>query len=291
MPHRSQILYISSANRIRGDIHDFHINFNSSALFKTTGTAGGRIKVSVLKASIIRSNYAVDDTTHAVYTVNADNEETRFELPHGNYDIVSFMAVLRAYLSLDVTFDIRTSRYTFKPTGDGEGAIRLRFYDNPVCLLFGFPVGTRDTAPFSAGTPLVSAIPVKMNIENSVVVHSSFKKERGAVMNNLGEVEFVESDVLVKVPVDVAAFDNIVFSGHADDVSFYLSSTRVQGDLRLWITDQTGRALKVQHDWTLTLRLDYYDGTQDTEVIRKTLQELRDYIKLMVLSDQKNLKA
>ena len=286
--HRSQILYISSANRIRGEIHDFHVNFNSSALFKTTG-ATGRIKVSVLKASIIRSNYAIDDTTDTIYVVAGDGVETPVQLPHGNYDIVSFMAMLRTFLYMDVTYDIRTSRYTFKPALDAT--VSLRFYDNPVCLLFGFPIGTRETAVFSVGAPLVSAIPVKMNIENSVVVHSSFKKERGAVMNNLGEVEFVESDVLVKVPVDVAAFDNIVFTGHTDDVSFYLSSSRVQGDLRLWITDQTGRALKVQHDWTLTLRLDYYNGDSDTAVIRKTLQELRDYIKLMVLSDQKNLNA
>ncbi|PNH07793.1 hypothetical protein TSOC_005720 [Tetrabaena socialis] len=124
-----------------------------------------------------------------------------------------------------------------------------------------------------------------MNREGAVVIHCDLPKTKGSVIDNFSSPAFVESNVLVKISIESPPFDNISFKANSTDLhSFYITAQHVH-DLHLWVTDENNRALELPYDWSLTLRIDYFEGPDPLGELQKSVESLKDYVKLIILSD------
>jgi hypothetical protein len=93
-------------------------------------------------------------------------------------------------------------------------------------------------------------LPVKLNRENSIFIHTDLPTLKYASVDNMQDSQIFESNILLKIPIQAALFDNIVFvSNGNDNYSFFLSSKQINS-LHIWVTDETSRNLILPYDWT-----------------------------------------
>ncbi|KAG2441213.1 hypothetical protein HYH02_010057 [Chlamydomonas schloesseri] len=282
---RTQLIHISSANRRSGTPGDFWVTLPHAAI-KLDRTRG-RIKVSVVSAVVNRSWYSVT-AANSAFAVFDGSSTTNLTLPEGYYDVNSLRTALASLLpGWGVTYQRLTNKFRFQPPADGK-TYRFSFPGYAYELL-GFQRGAQPTA--TSASPLTSQRPVKLNRENTVCVHASLPKERGAVVDNLATSGFVESHVLVSIPIDAAPFDNITFAANESDMYTYALTAQHLDEMRFWVTDDTGRALEPQYDWCMTLRVIYTEGDDALDTLSGSVARIRDDIRLMVLSDPKISRA
>ncbi|KAG2454189.1 hypothetical protein HYH02_001224 [Chlamydomonas schloesseri] len=257
---RTQLIHISSANRRSGTPADFWVTLPHAAI-KLDRTRG-RIKVSVVSAVVNRSWYSVT-AANSTWSVLDGSTTTNLTLPEGYYDVISLRTALAALLpGWGVTYLRVTNKFRFQPPPDGK---TYRFsLPGYAYELLGFQRGAQPTG--TNASPLVSQRPVKLNRENSVCVHASLPKERGAVVDNLATSGFVESHVLVAIPID-----NITFAANESDMYTYTLTAQHLDDIRFWVTDDTGRALELQYDWCLTLRITYTEGDDAMDALSSSV--------------------
>ena len=76
-------------------------------------------------------------------------------------------------------------------------------------------------------------------------------------MNNFRQNNMQESDVLIRLPVNVESFANIIYQNSADDFSFYTSASHIS-ELTLSIKDEHKDSIApFPYDWSIILRIDY----------------------------------
>ena len=271
------LIYITSANRLSGTPSDFTVSLPNSVL---ANPWGGRTKVTVVDAILNRCFYSVRSINNA-FSVTQTNTGTvtEYQVPLGNYTIQSWQTALTALLAgWKITHNPTSGLCTFLPTA--VGVYKMTFHGRTASL-FGFNQGETPTA--TNVSPIVSAFPLKLNIDSFINIHHSLPKMFNSSVANYRQQDFQENDVLVRLPCNVPPFANITYQNTRDDYSFYLGNTHVNS-LRLYLSSEWYDSLDpFSYDWSLTLRIDY-EAIDDPELINiAKLTEMNEKLQYLAL--------
>ena len=276
MANRTQLLHINSLNRSSGYPYDFYVNINDGLV---KADKGEYLTLTIIDTCINRSWYTIDSTNNT-FVVTVLSVPTIITIPTGYYDVNQ----LRYELSLllvgwTITYSATTNCYTFTPPNTGN--IYTFSFSNLCCNLLGFNITSTPSGTYSI--PFTSYNPVKVNRENSVVVHCDVPKKAMSCVDNFSGQAFQESDIIVDIPIQVAPFDNAVYLNNGNDnFKYYLAGKQLHS-MRFWITDENNRVLQVPYDWTICLKVEFLKD-EDIE-IKDSVNQIKDYLKLIVLND------
>lgn len=274
---KKQILYVNSALRNSGSPSDFKVILGNDVL---RARKGYRTSLAVGEATINRSWYNVKSGSN-VLILNS----TTLTIPPGNYNALDLRVALASVLPLgwSVTYDRLTSRYTINTNGTITTFV-LGF--QRMGRILGFP--DFSTVTLSMGNPsATSTQAARVNGENSIFVRADLTKSGGAILDNtVNRDAFNDSTTIAKIPIDVAPFDNIVYRVQNDLEFFELPQGHTDA-IRIWLTDDSGVPLDVAFDWTLTLVVSH--EPEESSSMLEAMQETRDLLKLVVLSDKRVL--
>lgn len=279
----SELLYINSRHRAHGTPGDFTVAVPNSML-ALSGNRRGRIKISVIDAVINRCWYTVQETNNS-FQVFDGSTTTSHDLPLGYFTALTLRTIIAGMLpAWSIGWSKETNKLTLVPPNDGR-TYRLTFGDAS-CELFGFAPGAAPSGTHAR--PIVSDRPIKVNRENALLVHTDIPRAENSIVDNVLQPQFVESDILIKIPVTAAPFDNVVFTAGAGDLYAFVTTSTNINTIRFWITDELGRALEIPYDWTLTLRIDYIPDAppKGPYTLQEDVARIRDYLHLLILNDQ-----
>jgi len=255
----TSLIYITSANRVSGTPDDFTVSLPNSTL---SNPWHGKTRITVVDCIVNRCFYSVREVNHEFSVTNlSTGVKTDYSIPIGNYTLQSWMVELDRLLpDFTVTHNATNGLCNFKP----KTITSFRFtFKGRTASLFGFNQG--DTPAGDNVVGLTSAFPLKLNIDSFINIHHSLPKLFNSSVANFRQKDFQENDVLIRLPVNVPSFANIVFQNTHDDYSFYLGNTHINY-LRLWVTSEWNEQLDpFQYDWSITLRVDY-EGPDDPDL-------------------------
>ena len=281
-----QLLMISSANRLTGTPSDFTVSLPNGMLYNEYG---GRTKITVVDTIINRCFWSVRDSNNdfrVVRTNSADRNgfiiesDIEYRIPVGNYSIQSWMVALQALLpAWSFAHNSTNGLCTFRPPLDGW-SYGFRFSDKSSYLLGFHPT---DEPWGTNRSPIISDFPLRLNIESFLNIHHSFPRLKNSSVANYKQTEVRENDVLIRLPVNVPSFANIIFQNINDDWSFYIASSHVN-QLRLYVTDEHRDSITpFPYDWSLTLRIDIYSNDEPMTDINKKLDSINEKLSYLAL--------
>lgn len=276
---RRQIFYVNSSQRTSGTSNDFTVNFGSTL----RATRGTRTRLALTEAVIRRSWYNIQKDVNDRIIVN---ENTVLIVPEGFYNTIDLRVAIASILPSGwlITYSRIANKYTItSPATAGINSIFLEKiapllgWTEGVTILFPLPMTSR-TSPNVAD----------VSTENSLLINSDLTRSPYSVLDNMSLADtFVESSIIAKVPVNAAPNDNITFRASTDLEFIDLPNGHVD-TLRLWVTNEDGENIRLTNDWTCTF-VAIHEPEESTDML-ETVQELRDYVKLMVLSDKSVLQ-
>jgi len=202
-------------------------------------------------------------------------------LPPGFYNYKMLQTALKNLLqSFLVEWSLLQNKYKVTPPNDGK--TYTFFFTTPACELLGFNLGDEVDGTFES--PIISPHPIRMNRESVILVHANFPKEKFAVVDNVLSQDMRESDIFVKIPVNKAPFDNLIWRVKNVDISSFFLTTTSLTNVRFHLTDEFDRPLVPSYDWTMTIRVDYFGQRSKLDEMQLSVDRIRDYLRYMVLS-------
>lgn len=286
---RSQIILINSTNRVTGTPYDFNLVFGDGLIHAAPGNT---LRMVVIDACLNRSWYTInagDNTFTLVAIVGTTSTYITITIPVGYYDVYSMRSTLLALLNAasqtsywSITYSAITSTYVYGYTqGPATTGFYFRFGSNRCSEFMGFGPFVGTTGYISFTSTLTGVAPIKMNLENSVLVHCDVAKRPCSSLDNTNTTVFVESDVILKMCNSCAPFDNMIYQSQGNDnFNYDLAVTDITA-LHIYVTDENNRSLQLNFDWTITLKLIEVAG--DDERMLGIVREIKDYLNLIVL--------
>lgn len=285
MVNRSQLVLINSKQRLTGQPYDFTVNFNDGVLKADKGCF---MRITVIETTINRSWYSIQNGANSFNLIDSDNNVTQIVFPIAYYNAIDIRTTLTGLLPAgwSVTYNKGTNKYTFTRVSDGKAWYKFVFSNN-LCEALGFKVTEQPI--FTIASPSVtSSIPIRVNEENAVVVHTDLPRTKFSAVDNhdANNKSFKESTVFCKIPIQCPPFDNVVYQVSTPVFVYDLTANNI-GNIHVWITDENDRVLELPYDWSMTWRVDHvpYDTGRDP------ITDMRDYMKLMVLSNDKIMSS
>jgi len=257
------------------------VNFKNE-LFKVDWP-NGVIRVEPIQVVLHRSWYSVDTTVNT-FQISNGTETLDYTIPPGFYNVETFLFLLQGLLpTWLVGWDPVTRRYFFQPPDDGN-TYTLIFLTYAAHLL-GFNINTTATLSYSA--PIYSNFPAKMTIETVVLVHINFPRQRYTAVDNLNlnSAGFQESDIFVKVSINVMPFDTLVWRANGVDIVGFDLALRSIDSLNIYLTDEYGRALNPPYDWTISFRVTYFKEADPFKSIQTTLTSIANFLHYIALEE------
>lgn len=283
------MLYINSANRDidSASVSDFRVTFAESLI---RGASSEKLSCEVTDVCMNRSWYTFSATVNS-FQVNG----VTLSLPVGYYTVASLRSELVILLNTitpgwTVGYTARTNTFTYGPALATPNISYTFTFNNAIAALLGFRVS--DTPTVVSGSSMTSYLPVKVNLESTVLVHSDLPKTRCASLDNAVDANsapgisvFRESDVLISVPITVSGFDNISYTTSGSGIYSADLALNYLHRLRFWVTDELGNPLSLQYDWTLALKLSFTSTSGPKDSLPGDVKRISDDVRLMILSD------
>lgn len=284
MTTRTQYLYINSAGRKAGTISDFTIDIQSSLV---RGEPTESLIATVCTCVINRSWYTVS-APYNTFSILTNGVSSTFTFLPGYYSVKDVRsALLQGLPGWVASYAGLTNKFSFQPPVVPLTSYSFSF-SNSCCSLLGFLITdtpTITTDSFGSASPIISTLPAKVNIENSVLIHCDLPKVRCAAVDNLSGSAFLESDILISIPVTCAPFDNVSYIDNGGGTYMAdLALSYIHG-ARFWITDERGNPLILQYDWLIVMKLIY--TMPDSMDSGNNIKKIADDLRLIVLSDKK----
>lgn len=279
---RTKLVVINSVNRSLGTPSDFTVAFRDGCIL---AAAGETVGMEVVDACINRSWYTVSSSNNTFSLLLSGVGTTLITIPVGFYDVYSLRSTLQTLLGANwsVTYSAITNCYTYTYTqSTNYNVYALIFSGNRCSELMGFGVFTGTAGILSYGLPLVSLIPIKINKENSVLVHCDVSKTPCATLDNCSTTVFAESDIILKICNSCAPFDNMVYQCAGESFRHDLAVQSL-ASMRFYVTDENNTPLPLNFDWTLTLKFIFSKGDEDR--LLGLTSEIKDYLNLIVLNN------
>lgn len=289
---RTTMVFINSANRDSDSIGigDFRVTFGNALL---QGLPGESLSVEVTDLCINRSWYTVNASNggFGVVSHNADGSSsimTNTILP-GYYTVASLrVALATLMIGWTIGYDTRTNTYSY--TAPTSGFSYSLTFPGGVGPLLGF--AATDSPTVMAGVTLRSYLPIRVNLESSVVLHCDFQKVRCASIDNLpvatsvtGISAFRESDVLISVGIDVAPFSNVIYTSSGTGIYEASLTAPSLNRVRFWVTDELNNPLALAYDYNMALKFTFTSRLENT--VDGNVKQIANDLRLMILSDPK----
>lgn len=280
MDNRSQIIFVNSKQRLSGTPYDYIINFNDGLL---KADKKGFMKLTVLEATINRSWYSIQAGANSFNIVDNMDNVTTITFPVAYYNAIDLRSALVGLMPNGwvVTYDRKTNKFTFKMTTMTEGETFTFVFSNSLNEVLGFHDGESPFVTFDNDT-IVSSVPIRVSEENAVVIHTDLPRRKFSSIDNhdKNNKSFKEATLLAKIPIEVQPFDNIVYVMSSPTFVYDLTAESIS-TVRVWVTDENDRKLQLPHDWSMTLKIEFMKYNEHDPLL-----DVRDYLKLMVLSDK-----
>jgi hypothetical protein len=271
-----QTIFINSANRASGSIHDLVIQLPDGLVKEDNKT---QIRLSVSHWCLNRSYYTVDEGN--IFSINNLNTgaSSTITIAQGYYNVETFMTYLKNILGQrwQISWSESTNKYCFMSPNDG--CTYSFTFVNKCGHLFGFNEGIT-TNPCGYAIPLFSTKPILMNVDNSLFLHTSIPLRHGGSVDNLESKEFHPSSILCVIPNLCSPFQNMYIDA-SNTYHFYLSVHKLDS-FRLWVTDQNSSMVSLPYDYTLALRIEYLEIDQVDETLL-CLEQIRDTLRYIAL--------
>lgn len=283
---RSKLIIINSTNRVLGTPSDFTVTFHDGCIHAAKNET---LNMVVIDACINRSWYTVSTSNNSFVLLNQLGVSVTYYIPVGFYDVNSLKGVLIGMLGTDwsITYNPIINCYTYAYNNISTmNVYSFVFSSNRCGELMGFGPYAGTNGPMSYAASLQSPFPIKINKENSVLIHCDVPKAPCATLDNCSSRIFAESDVILKICNSCAPYDNMTYQSQGNDT---FSSDLAVSDitsLRFYITDENNSPLLVNFDWTITLKIIFFKG--DEEELLKVASQMRDYLNLIVLDKHMN---
>ena len=219
--------------------------------------------------------------------------------------------------STDIALDFRTkgdfNLYTYGEEHDIDtdmGAFELCGYDrsgyqttaNGQQIPFPYNISTAaaPTGVDNVGDELPSPHPAQIGAPTAIYVHCNLPTEHiggqrqsekisvgGTYLDAERTDVFTGSSIFAKIINTYQWFSLISFQSQGeDDYQIYMKDLRYINNMRFWLTDQYGYALKTQHDWSFTLK--WTEVRDDTGIRDSQLKEQTELLKLLLIQGEKN---
>jgi hypothetical protein len=284
----STLIFINSKSRLSGTPYDFYLNFNNELI---KAPKGCYIQLNVEQASINRSWYTIQSGYNTFVIDNVGGSTTTITFPVGYYNAADIRTLLQQTMpTWTFSYDKKTNKLTFTaPTDSGSwtGITQRKFIftNGSISDMLGFD--QTETPTFTQASPtIISSKPIKVNDDASIYIRTNIPRQKLSALDNISTI-IKESDVLCSIPIQSAPFDNVVYSkNNSANFSYNVLAPYIHG-CRIYLTNEQGTPIQVPYDWTLTLSVSYtpYQTNNDTPI----LKDIRDYIKLYLLHNVKDL--
>jgi hypothetical protein len=281
MENRSQIVFINSKQRLSGTPYDYIINFNDGLL---KADKKGYMQLTVVEATINRSWYSIQEGANSFNILDKNDNVTTITFPVAYYNAIDLRSALVGLMPTgwEVTYDRKTNKFRFRYTNMQQGDMFKFVFSNSLNEVLGFHDGESPFVTIDNDT-IVSSVPIRVSEENAVVIHTDLPRRKFSSIDNhdKNNKSFKEATVLAKIPIEVQPFDNIVYVMSSPTFVYDLTANSIS-TVRVWVTDENDRKLILPHDWSMTVKIEFkkYDDNSDP------MLDVRDYLKLMVLSDK-----
>lgn len=277
------IIFLNSANRLSGSIHDFIINFNDLLI---KAPKNHYIQLNVEQVSINRSWFSIQEGFNTFILTNNLNVNTSIIIPEGYYNAFDVRTVLQSQLPLfTVTYEKLTNKFIFQ-CNDFTGVTNRRFIftGNTMSSLLGF--NTTETPTFTSLNNIIkSTKPIKVNEDAVILLRSDINKQSLSSLESIG-LDIKESDIICSIPIDAAPFDNVIYNRNNNANFTFNILTPSINKVRFYITNELNVPLKIPYDYSFALSFKYipYDSTNNKSI--NLLNDIKDYIKLYLLHDK-----
>jgi hypothetical protein len=275
---------MNSKQRVSGSPYDYIVNFNDGLL---KAEKGGFMRLTVVEDTINRSWYSIQEGANSFNVVDNFGNVTTITLPIAYYNAIDVRSTLSGLLpsGWSVTYDRKTNKFTFTRGNDSTLSYKFVFTNNLYEVL-GFRLGEEPT--FTIANPsVVSTLPIRVNEENAVCIHTNLPQRKFSSIDNHDTVNknFKESTLLAKIPILAPPFDNIVYQVSTPTFVYDLTADNIS-TVRVWVTDENEKPLQLPYDWSMTFQIEYLPlNSQDP------INDVRDYLRLMILSNEKLISS
>lgn len=278
----NQLVFINSRNRVSGTPYEFILDFNNGLLKCEKNSL---MRLTVQEATINRSWYSVQAGQNTFNIVDNNNATTVITLPPAYYNAIDIRTTLSGLLpsGWSVLYDRKTNKFSFTRPNDGIPFYKFIFKDNLSDVL-GFTQTEQPTFTTSTQT-IESTKPVRVNEENALCIHTDLGRSKNSSVDNHNPnyKSFRESTLLCKIPITCPPFDNIVYNDQSSLFQFDLTAPNITS-IRVWITDENDRVIQLPYDWSMIWRIEHINKN---DANRDAIEDIRDYLKLIVLSNEK----
>lgn len=284
MLKRRQLIFINSKQRMTGTPYDFNINFNDGLL---KADRGGYMRLTVQEATINRSWYSIQEGANSFQIVDNNNNITTITFPVAYYNAIDIRSTLSGLLPAgwSITYDRKTNKFTITRGNDSTTWYKFVF-SNSLYEILGFRLGEQPMFT-QAVKSVVSSVPIRVNEENAVCIHTNLPRTKfsGVDNHNTTNKNFKESTVLLKVPIQAAPYDNIVYMMQSPAFVYDLTADNIS-TVRVWLTDENEKELQVPYDWSMTWLVEFLPFEK-----QDPMNDIKDYLKLMILSNEKLISS
>lgn len=281
------MINVNTTHRNSGDINDFKINLNHDN-FRTEHFTD-KITISPITCVIPRTWYQINQYNDS-FTISVDNIHHVIQIKNGNYNVLTLLSEIEAkftILDAKIEYDQIQNKYIFSSI-DNDKIYELIF-TNYSCFLLGF--GLNDIIEFSFVSSQISTIPINMNIEKSIKIHSNIPFINNSCIDNNNKInDFIPSTTLLSFPIKVAPFENCIFeSNNHENIIHTLSHSNLES-INFWITDDLNRPLLLTHDWSILLKVTYTSQEDRLEIINNKISKIEESLRFMILDRKQNKK-
>lgn len=243
--------YINSKNRTSGTNQNFNIPFEIPS-------GSNYDSIAVIDASIPLSFYLIRPPYNDFVLIE-DNISTSIVIPKGNYNVNTFITVLRTILNsssphswvYDLTFNTVTCKYTYTVTGNGTFLVLFQF-DNNLVNQMGFQINS--TNNFIAGS-LTSVDVVSFVPTQSFFIHSDIISDNNNILQDI----YTNNNT---------PFSFINYSCQNIEQYGKLLTTTLHSTINFVLCDASGEEIDLNGlDWNFSIML--YKKNNMTEMFKK----------------------
>jgi hypothetical protein len=277
----TQYVYINSSNRQASE---------TPYLFTTTFQSGD---ISCQKNEVMKIGVQSFDLYHTWTYVNENNNtftlintvtdaNTVIVVENGNYTFKQLAQKLTSlYPDWTVTWSSITNKFTFTFTQDHT----FSFGANSANKILGLRGSNNSQTTFVSDDVLRTALSERINVHiDNLTPYSRINLE-----NSQGSQGTASTKVL-SIINNFSPFDIITYENNSNLYSFYVSEKNIE-KLQISLRDVDSSLLTfVNEDCNIVLKIETYqvETSEETNKMLSTLQDIREYLRLMFVSSNLN---
>ena len=317
---KTVLFYLDTAFRSGGTIGEPVFTFPNN-LINVLPQKGERLRLTMQEASIEYTFFQTEEFNNKMLILESvsggDALPRLLEIPIGNYNITTFISVLKTKLNdgtlyvYELEFIPETNKllYTATPQDPNAslGNITFNFDNDSAFNIFQAPIDeslnemmgydideiaefTLDAPPGQPATALISTstVPITMSpgVENLYVTVQNSCSNYG----NVNVVNtFTSSNILAKIPVSSPPFSTLYFYDVNGNFSTLISNSYLD-NLNLTLFNERFTKIEPRKNWTFTIKIEVLRPARHASETKEGIQELVNMTKMKMIKKNQPTK-